>query len=319
MTEPKRPIHVSNSSIQNFKFCKRMYWLENIRKLKPRAEKVTGALALGSRVHLALETFYNRLGDGMTVEEANLPQIWLDLVDADRHHLETIEFSTEELDAEAELGRIMLEGYIEWMEDNGYFSDYEVVSQEETLSHEFFDGKVKLIGKIDQRLRHKVSGTRHVLDYKTTAQMDVLSQTVNQSEQFLTYMLLEMLQHNDPYNVSSALVIALKKVKRSARAKPPFYQAWEVDHNIFELRNFFLRIQGELQDILRLHEELENGADHHVVAYPTPTKDCRWRCNFASICPLFDDGSDVERAIAIDFYEGDPFDYYGDDSPNVES
>ena len=308
-------INVSNSSIQNFKFCRRMYWLENYRKMKPKEVKTTGALALGSRIHLALEMFYNALADGATVEQANIEGIWSDLVERDRGALEAMSYSTDDLDAESELGRIMLEGYIEWMEDNGYMSEYNVTSQEEMLSYPFFDGMVNLVGKIDQRLTHKLTGTRHVLDYKTTAQMEQLSSTINQSEQFLTYMLLEMLQYGDVKEVSTALVVALKKVKRTARAKPPFYAAWEVDHNVYELRNFYLRIQGELQQIMDLHDRLDAGEDHHVVAYPTPSKDCSWRCNFAKICPLFDDGSDAERALAEDFYEGDPFDYYGEDSP----
>lgn len=313
-----KQIVVSNSSLTAFKDCKRKFWLSHYRKLRPQMEKTTGALALGSRVHLALEKFYDAIMEGKTVEEADITTIWMTLVDMDRMTLLGEGLLTDDLDKEAELGRIMLEGYVEWLEDEGYIADLEVISQEEMLSHEFFDGRIKLVGKIDQRVRRKADGARLVVDYKTTAQLSMLEETIQQNRQFLTYMLLELLQENDPSQVSGALIVALKKNKRTAAAKPPFYAAYEVSHNVFELRNFFNEMQGQLLDVIRFWDRLDAGEDHHVVAYPSPSRDCSWKCEFAKFCPMFDDGSDVERALSDHFYEGDPFDYYGDASPTSE-
>jgi len=136
------------------------------------------------------------------------------------------------------------------------------------------------------------------------------------NEQFLTYMVLEMLNGIDEDSrVGGAIVTALRKNKRTSAARPPFYEQLEVEHNLFELRNFFMRLQGELRAIVGMVDALDAGEDHHVVAYPSPSRDCSWRCPFYAACPMFDDGSDVERYIADNYDEGDPFDYYGAASP----
>lgn len=312
-------IFVSNSSIQNFKFCRRKYWLENVRKLRPIDEDTTGALPLGSRVHKALEIFYNFIVEGKTAEQANITGIWKDLCELDRIEILSRGEDTADFDKEAELGRIMLEGYVEWLEDEGYLSEYTIVSQEETLQAPLLDGRVVLIGKIDQRIKHNVSGFRTIVDFKTAAQLAPLEKTILQNEQFLTYNLLELLQENDESHVSGAMVVALKKVRRSSRAAPPFYAAYEVQHNLFTLRNFYRRLLGELEEIVRFHQRLEDKEDPLAVAYPSPGKDCSWRCSFSEICHMFDDGSDVERAISDKFVSGSPFDYYGADDPLSES
>jgi hypothetical protein len=51
-------IRLSNSEIQTFKDCRRRWWLTYYRSLKPRNQDFTGALALGSRIHAALDDHY---------------------------------------------------------------------------------------------------------------------------------------------------------------------------------------------------------------------------------------------------------------------
>src|SRR5690606_16751505 len=117
-------------------------------------------------------------------------------------------------DKEAELGRIMLEGYLEWLEEEGIDSEVDITSQEERLDADFLDGRVKLVGKIDQRIRRKADGTRMIRDFKTTANFADIEKTIAQNEQFITYMLLEMLKKDEGDRVSGAVVTALKKNKR---------------------------------------------------------------------------------------------------------
>lgn len=308
-------IVVSNSSIQTFKRCRRRFWLEHYRQLRRKYEDTTGALALGSRIHKALELYYYEIGLGATSEDANLPGIWKTLCDEERINIVADGLDTTTFDNEAELGRIMLEGYIQWIEDEGIDSDLEILSQEERLEAEMMGGRVKVVGKIDQRVRRKTDGTRLIRDFKTSANFGDLYKTIQMNEQFILYMVLEMLKKDEIDRVSGALVTALKKVKRTAAAKPPFYEQMDVEHNIFELRNFFQRLQGELQMIIQMWDRLDDGEDPHVVAYPTPTRDCSWQCPFYSVCPMFDDGSDVERALADQFESRSPFEYYGELDP----
>lgn len=309
------PIVISNSSIQVFKDCRRKFWLSYYRRLKPREEKMSGALALGSRIHRALELYYAEVALKREVDDSRLTEIWAELIADDRMILEAEGRYTDDFDNEAELGRIMLEGYLEWLQSEGIDSSLEIVSQEETLSQPMLDGQVLLVGKIDQRVRRKADGVRFIRDFKTSANFSDLMKTAQMNEQFLLYMVLEALQRGESDRVEGAIITALKKVKRTANARPPFYEQVEVQHNIFTLRNFYKRLHGTLTDIVEMWRALEEGADPMIVAYPHPTRDCSWKCPFASICPMFDDGSAVERAIEDQFVVGSPYAYYGESDP----
>ncbi len=672
--DQRDPVVLSNSSIQVFKDCKRKFWLTYYRRLRPRTQKMSGALALGSRVHKALELYYAEvfLHGAAT---ADLMAIWATLVDDDRTVLHAEGRHTDDFDNEAELGRIMLEGYLEWVEDEGIDSQYDIVSQEETLKHPMLGGQVLLVAKLDQRVKRKVDGVRMIRDFKpllatervatpggwtpigdlvvgdavlgsnflpttvtgvfdrpgsedvfrvsfndgtsvvatadhpwlarrvfgrpavvetkdlatgksphvidpvepvdgpdaalpvhpyvlgawlgdgcrytgrgrgarwtnksdddrvwrmpigvseksvalrlsdltgapvkvtspsegrsyttdfftvsppigidlealglhdkksperfipigylrasrsqrlellrglmdtdgqvnthsnsvayvttspalaadvadlvrslggwakpvravrpakyrvagggyretgthlwrvtvrlddlpfgaherrivrwneatenstrprskgkrvvsvtregagrvrcisigaadhlfvtegttlthnTSANFNDLMKTAQMNEQFLTYMILEALQKGEMERVEGAIITALKKVKRTASARPPFYSQVEVQHNVFTLRNYAKRLDGELTDIVEMWRALEEGADPQVVAYPHPTRDCSWKCEFQAVCPMFDDGSAVERALHDQFEVGSAFDYYGDSDP----
>ncbi len=308
-------IVVSNSSIQTFKQCRRKFWLEHYRQMRPKTQPTTGALALGSRVHKALELYYGEIAAGKTSEDADLPGIWRDLVEDDRTLLIIDGWDTTTLDNEAELGRIMLEGYLEWVADEGIDSDLEILSQEERLDADFLGGRVKVVGKVDQRVRRRADGARLIRDFKTSANFADLHKTLQMNEQFLLYMVLEMLKKDETDRVAGAIITALKKNKRTSAARPPFYDQTEVGHNIFELRNFYKRLQGELLQIVQFWDALDAGEDHQVVAYPSPSRDCSWKCPFNQICPMFDDGSDVERALSDQFEARSPFEYYEDKDP----
>lgn len=306
---------VSNSSIQTFKQCRRKFWLEHYRTLRPKLKETTGALALGSRVHLALEIYYGEIGSGVASTDVDLVSIWKQLCEDDRDLIMMEGLDTTTFDNEAELGRIMLEGYLEWIAEEGIDSDLEILSQEERLDADFLDGRVKVVGKIDQRVRRRSDGARLIRDFKTSANFGDLYKTIEMNEQFILYMVLEMLKKDEKDRVGGAIVTALKKNKRTAAAKPPFYEQIEVGHNIFTLRNFYMRLQGELQQIVDMWDRLDAGEDHHVVAYPSPSRDCSWKCPFNQVCPMFDDGSDVERALEDQFEPRSPFEYYGDLDP----
>jgi hypothetical protein len=162
------------------------------------------------------------------------------------------------------------------------------------------------------RVRRKSDGVRMFRDFKTVGgSFSDFAGQAHMNEQILTYMLLESHQNNSEEDRSEGgLFTLLKKVKRSSRAKPPFYDQIEVRHNIFTLRAFWQRIHGVISDILSVKKALDSGADPNLVAYPTPSRDCKWKCPFYSVCPLVDDGSAVEEAIAEKFEISDPYGYY---------
>jgi hypothetical protein len=297
------PVKISNSELQTFKDCRRKWWLNYYRRLQPQTTNYTGALALGSRIHEALDMYYST---GTPLLEAHSQ-----LVQKDKHTLLEQFRDTMDLDSEAELGRIMLEGYLDWVDENGIDAELEMISTEEIISMPMLDGKVELQGKLDMRVRRKADGVRMFRDFKTVGgSFTEFASLAHMNEQILTYMLLEAAQNKEGERSEGGIFTMLKKVKRTANAKPPFYEQMEVRHNQFALRSFWSRISGTVADLMGVREALDNGADHFFVAYPRPSRDCKWKCQFFAICPLFDDGSAAEHAISELYTVDDPYAYY---------
>jgi CRISPR/Cas system-associated exonuclease Cas4 (RecB family) len=300
------PVRISNSEIQTFKDCRRRWWLTYYRRLKPKTQTFTGALALGSRIHEALDQYYS---SGM---ERDLLEIHAELVKVDMKLLTDEGRDSTELETEAELGRVMLEGYLEWIELEGIDAELEMISTEEVIERPMLDGRVTLQGKIDMRVRRKIDGARMLRDFKTVGgSFAEFGSIAHMNEQVLTYMILEEAQNQDGERSDGALFTMLRKVKRGAYAKPPFYDQIEVRHNKFALRSFYQRLEGTLEDMMRVRDGLDEGVSHLKLAYPKPSRECKWKCQFFAICPLIDDGSAAEAAISDAFESADPYGYYG--------
>lgn len=297
------PVKISNSEIQTFKDCRRKWWLSYYRRLQPNTQNFTGALALGSRIHEALDMYYSK--------EIPLLEAHAQLVAKDKQTLLEQFRDTMDLDSEAELGRIMLEGYLDWVDENGIDAELEMISTEEIISMPMFDGEVELQGKLDMRVRRKADGVRMFRDFKTVGgSFTEFASLAHMNEQILTYMILEAAQNKEGERCEGGIFTMLKKVKRTANAKPPFYEQMEVRHNQFALRSFWNRLHGAVGDMMSTRKALDEGADVNFVAYPRPSRDCKWKCQFFAICPLFDDGSAAEQAISELYVVDDPYAYY---------
>ena len=304
-------IRLSNSEIQTFKDCRRRWWLTYYRRLKPREKTMTGALALGSRIHQALDDHYAK---GVPLLKAHS-----DLVETEKQLLLADFRDVSDLETEAELGRIMLEGYEEWVEENGIDAELEMISTEETIIAPLFGGAVELQGKLDMRVRRKTDGVRLFRDFKTVGgSLSEFSNMAHMNEQVMTYMLLEATKADESNRSEGGIFTMLKKVRRTASAKPPFYDQIEIRHNVFTLRSFWNRIHGAIGDLMRVRTALDAGEAHSFVAYPTASRDCKWKCQFFAICPMFDDGSAAEQALSEMYEESDPYAYYDSDKKGSE-
>jgi hypothetical protein len=269
-------------------------------------QNFTGALALGSRIHEALDRYYS---SGM---ERDLLEIHAELVKEDMDKLNKEYRDTTELETEGELGRVMLEGYLEWIELEGIDAELEMISTEEIIERPMLDNRVILQGKIDMRVRRKIDNVRMFRDFKTVGgSFADFGSTAHMNEQVLTYMVLEEAQNQGSERSEGGIFTMLRKVKRGAYAKPPFYDQIEVRHNKFALRSFYQRLEGTLEDMMRVRDGLDEGVSHLKLAYPKPSRDCKWKCQFFAICPLIDDGSAAEAAISDAFESADPYGYYG--------
>lgn len=303
-------IPISNSEIQTFKECKRKWWLHYYRALHKKSRSLVGPLPLGTRVHNALEVYYTDGSDpvrsymGLLAADVEKFSISPDAADETR---------VKKFNSEAELGRLMLEGYMEWLEETNADADIEVVGAELILSSRppGFDDRIELQGKLDLKVRTKFDNARLAFDHKTAASFDGYYKTAHMSEQLMLYTLLERLQgHTDDAPIDGGIYNLLKKVKRGPTAKPPFYERMDVRFNRSTLRAFWTRTLGTLRDMMYVRQQLDDGVDHRYVAYPTPNKDCTWKCEFFVACPMFDDGSSVENLLENAFEQGDPYERY---------
>lgn len=300
------PIKVSNSEIQSFKSCRRRWYLTYYRELafkRVNAES-SGIRSLGNRVHLTLERFYQQQGEALEL----LQEIYL----ADKQVL-TDQGRTAELDdlnKEHQLAFAMIEGFVDWAKEQGIDEGMELVGTEAVIE---VPGPVEgtiLRGKLDQRWKREIDGAVLFRDFKTVQELTTPVKMLPLDEQMPFYTLLLYLHGLQiaaetgemPPMVDGALYTMLRKVKRTATAKPPFYHQEQVRFNKAKLESMWLRVTRILEEIMRTRQELDAGADHRYVCPPRPSRDCSWQCDFYSACALFDDGSNVEGYLAS-FYE----------------
>lgn len=298
-------IPISNSEIQTWKDCRRKWYLSYYLGLGG-PQKHTGALAFGTRVHAALEALYK-------TGESPL-DVWSELIQVQQDVLIDQGQDVTDLVKEAELGRIMLEGYMEWLEEEGVDSDIEIVGIEDILTAPLFDGKVELKGKLDLRAERKTDGARFSLDFKTVTSYDLYTKTAHMAEQLKTYQLLDSMNNPDGKRIDGGRYRLLKKVKRTATAKPPFFWDFDVHHNKKTLDAFWRQLHGVIHQMLTLREQLDAGADPTQFAYPSPSADCSWKCPFYTACPMFDDGSAVVDYVQDNFTQYDPYERYKEET-----
>jgi len=318
-TQPGAPaapvLKIANSELQTFKRCKRKWWLSYYRRLHLRREGV-GALSIGNMVHAPLEAYY------ATPDRDPAIFNWRSVLDA--HYQERLnhpEFPYDkaaEMQADYELAQVMLAGYFGWLMEEGADSDIEVIAAErevEVYLDTILGVQVHLIAKLDTEIRLRSDGRRGFSDHKTVQEMKSLPKMIELNEQFRTYGLLQRLEAvqrgtGETQFAHGGVLNMLRKVKRTAASKPPYYGRAGVVHNDEVYRTFYTRVWGEVYDLLTLRARLDAGADHQQVAYPTPGMDCDWACPFKLVCPRFDDGSDVETMLAGEYEQYDPYARY---------
>lgn len=320
--EPQEGVRlVSNSEVRTFKECRRRWWLGWFRRLRPRiGESALGPAAIGGRIHNALRYWYVPDGepriDPRHALELLIVHDWTALTQGGETSLEF----RHKFDQEANLERAMIAGYVDWLAETGEDADLEIIAPETYLEAPLSD-EVKLIGKLDVRARRRSDGIRVFLDHKTVGDLVSPVKTLVLDEQMLHYHLLEWLNTDEAETrCAGAYYNMLRKSKRTQRANPPFYQRVAVFHNETTLTSYRTRLEGVVTDMLDVEEALRDGEDPRRVAYPTPTRDCPWKCRFVQVCSMFDDGSRAEDMLTTYFEEGDTLSYYrNEDVPSEAS
>lgn len=314
--------YYSNSEFQTFKECKRKWWLGWYRHLRLRTTTHIGAAPLGTLVHMSLAPWYVPEGqerqDPRETLEALIRQARVDVVESCTDDPQSADGLLKDLGKQHEYARAMIEGYMEWLEETGADSEFEVIGSEQLVQYEIKPGTT-LIGRLDARVRRIVDGVRVFIDHKTCQSFEDLQRTLKQTEQIPTYLILERATGAEIGEyVEGAIFNGIRKVKRTATAKPPFYARFPKNYNPHELENMWYKIQGTMYDIEAVEVRLRQGELPMTVVQPTPSRDCHWKCEFYPVCPMFDDGSRAEDMIATIYEVGDPLSRYPELTGGIE-
>lgn len=310
------PLRISNSEIQTFKRCRRKWYLSHYLQYGlPRDEVELGARNLGVKIHMTFDAWY-----AATLPEYDGPPInpvdyLTALYDED---IATWPNAAVEIGKEKDLARAMVQGYVEWLEETGADEYFRLTATEATIETASPVPGVIIRGRLDQRVVRSTDNARLFIDHKTKATIDDQARLLPLDEQMKMYALLEYLDalnktgDGPPERTDGGIYNILRRVKRTASAKPPFYGRIEVRHNMETLRSMWLRVQKVLEEIVLARQALDAGGDHRYHVYPSPDGDCSWKCPFLSVCPMMDDGSNWQGLLEEHFVHVDPYERYGD-------
>jgi hypothetical protein len=281
------------------------------RKLQFKRPPTAGPREVGTRVHACVALYYELKSKGIADTDARDAAIELH----DQLAAEDLERSGNDSDTfkEIDLTRAITEGYFEWLQDTGADDGLTIVAAEEVVEIERnvpdTGVSVTIGSKLDLRVRDE-NGSIVFVDHKIVQDFGTPTKTLSIDEQMIMYDWLLQQVHPD-MRIDGAIYNMMRKVKRTANAKPPFYSRFRVRHSPQEIETFRLRLIGELQDLIRLRQELDDGADHQMVAYPSPTRNCSWDCDFFAVCGLMNRPQDKPENLIKGLYVvGDPYERY---------
>lgn len=256
--------YINNSEIETFKECRRKWYLGYFLRYDRAEEEYTGPLAIGNATHAILEAYYR----GTTVPN------WRERMRDPK---------------EIELVEIMIEGYHEWLEETGADAGLKIEAVEEQLAVPLgvIRGReVSLTGRLDLRFTTP-DGRLYLVDHKTSASFNRTIGDLRMNTQLLRYAI--MIHKVYGIHISGAIYNILRKVKRTAKAKPPFYLRETVHFSDTQFDNEWKHTQGLVEEIMRAEERLNAGEDSHIVCPPSfDYQRCSWKCPFFEICPTID-------------------------------
>lgn len=290
MPDKDTPIVITHSDLKNFLSCRRKWYYDYVLDYRP-PEKLTGPLALGTRVHAALEAYYKG--------ETDDPVAWID--QKGKEDLEALDYNSntkpwdyDNMYDDMIIGRNCMNLYMDWLTETGADDNYRVVSVEEKVEAPILDGRAVLRGKVDILVEDVASGLLCVNDFKTTADWGGgLREQLERSYQHWCYLI--GMQHQYPdRNVECAQYTVLRKVKKipaKVSESSPLISRFAVPatrRNIGTKRAQIERIAAEMV-YLRDQED-------PAMFYPSPGDPCKW-CPYKAPCEIADESTEASLAL----------------------
>jgi hypothetical protein len=283
------PASITHSDIQNFLTCRRKWSYDYVLDWRP-PEKLTGPLALGTRVHAALESYYK----GETTD----PVAWIDA--KGKEDLAALDYADnvkpwdfDQMYEDMIIGRNCIKLYMEWLDETGADDNYRTVAVEEKVEVPILDGRAILRGKVDLLKEDITSGLMCSDDFKTTADWGGgLREQLERSYQHWCYLI--GLQHNYPErNVECAQYTILRKVKKIPPVPPksPLIQRFTVPSTRRSIGIKKAQIERIAFEMLSLRDK-----EDPSVFYPSPGRACSW-CDYKAPCLIADESTEASLAL----------------------
>lgn len=272
-----------------FEPCLRKWALAYRRQLVRKRERPSKA-GIGTLAHKGLERIY--LGE--IDWELTVRQLW----EAGAATIEDKPEYVKEYRKQLDLTLVMVSGYESWLAETGADVGWEIVSVERRLRAPWRAYEVPGIGTVNVTITGQADleildeyGLPRLVDHKTRDSV-APSAMDSMDQQRLTYGVLRMLEDGTLY--AGAIHNILRRVGRTAAAKPPFYGRNEQTFTIDQLRKHYQHMDARIARLVPLAARIECkvlGLDSPEL-FPSPDSTCSWRCQFKDVCPMFDDGSD---------------------------
>lgn len=276
--------YIRFSEVRNWQDCRRSWmngYFLNLTKPEFSGEVKPSKANVGTYVHADLESYYNGTTDRPGDFHRSVP-------------VPASEMFQKEWDNYHRLAQVMLDGYGEWLEEEGLDQGEETLFTEKEIDLPFGEmhgDRVFLQMHVDRIVRDTDFDRIIIEDTKTVDSLSKDSSFAIES-QLLTYTL--GVQDVLGLPVAECRHNMLRRVLRSARATPPFYGRESITPSATQLENHRIQLQGILSEIVLGYQALEAGGNHQAIAPPHPTGTCSWKCQFLPICCAHDDGSDLD-------------------------
>jgi hypothetical protein len=279
---------ITHSDISDFLMCRRRWYWNYVADFR-KPEKRVGALALGTRVHAALEHYYKTGGDP-AVKHDELFRADLTVLEDDP---DTPTWDLEQLYKDVIIGRNCVSAHQEWLAEEGPDDPYTIEGVEQTVTAPILGGRVTIVGKVDVLFRRKDSGFLVINDLKTDGGRPGVREQLERSWQHHIYLIALRLSQPDEV-IHEAHYTVIRKLARPSRAKGALVERFRVPGTTRMADTKLAQLEVICSEMLRVMADIETDGFKH--AFPTPNHECRW-CEFRQPCEVVDESVEAARAM----------------------
>lgn len=298
-------IRIRQSEFTSFDDCRRKWNLQYVEGWRRNPTTPEGVLRapstrdVGTMAHAYLQGYY--LGESHEQSLLRLYEKITEITGIEAGEVDEFEHE-DEWRKQIALALHMVEGYVDWVEGEGLDSGFQVVGVEKEWTKQFplllpytsEEVIVEVYGQIDLLGFDEMDSMLHVVDFKSVATHEAPHDA---DFQLRTY---SWAVDGGELRVGAPRHRQLRRVSRSGRAKAPFFMQHSVPYNKLIAQQHVAHLAARALDIVNL-KRYAQGAEASTL-YPSPSRDCSWKCDFLDICPLVDEGAH-DDALASGYHK----------------